>query len=437
MSRALRVRLFLIPLLMLAGCGRCTSSSSTDGAPAPNDSSESSALEPAPQELSTLAQSFEATPAWAQGSDLTVGQAKVDFDSLAPLHGDRLGPLLLACQVKSKQGTDQISAPDMNYKVTMEGLPSFSIRGSKDQRVDVFTIPLVMLERDASIAVSVSDRDVFDSEQLGSISVRFGDRLPMAAENASLVIKCRGMSRKDFEPRLQPALASIDQRPADVDEESLSLTQKEFGPAVGLVGWADPRIQRRVKEFNRLLVALGKKTGKPVLDPRPPRPVGNEDLVELTKRLAPASSYVAIADALELTVTAVECGAVAKAYAKHPSAWRYDDPFDCLIRMRGRARKKTSCNPHRCGGISFLSLSVVQPKGKFERRGFDVFDLVVAGNAVKSVELAAGEEVEFVLLPRDSSPSSRKNLSAAPQLHLLTLGNAYLRLPSTTKPPAQ
>jgi len=410
--------------------------------------------------LTTLAQSIKATPKWYRF--FQPSYQDVAFDKIAPRTGERIGPLLLACRVTTSKNMDVGSGADMRIRVKLDKLPPFSVWGTDDADSGVFTIPLVRLQTGASMSVTVSDEDLTGSEPIGNLTLHFRGKLPMIAKDSSLGIECRGMPRKDFEPKLPGALELLDEslrqvkRLSAIKEDSLRLVTYRFGHAAGLVGWADPRLQKRILQLNEVIASWKDATRKKVVDLRPPRPVHGEKLTELAARLAPADAFVAgwsfgeqHSGGIELAVAAVECGAAAEAYKKHPKAWKFDHPFDCLIRLRGRARSSVSCTPSRCGDSLSFGLVAAGKQTHNSRefaqdlrqrlgREFTVLDLIFEGRPVHSVKLDEGELFELVLLPKAYHPARDKSFAEGKELHLLRWsgGDAvYLRLPHRTRPP--
>lgn len=110
------------------------------------------------------------------------------FRSARALATSDAGALL--CRVHVDGDWDLFADPDLLVRVRGAGVRG-EVWGTENSRTEVFGVPGVRLRRGQQLSFQVIDRDVTFDEQVATVRLRIGDRLPVRAQAGQAEVECR------------------------------------------------------------------------------------------------------------------------------------------------------------------------------------------------------------------------------------------------------
>jgi hypothetical protein len=225
----------------------------------------------APSAYTTLAESAEKRPSWWVGRRPLEAPGGSSFAALeAALVPARPGALtngFVACTVRYGAATDAIpfrEGADL-YGTLRLGARSLSFSGAS------VSAPLVKLAVGDRVAVSARDSDILFDDDLGAATTTYAGVVPFEAKRGHLTLRCGALEPARLEPvvaeHLRLADRAIDKavRGLRFDRDAWDWGAKLSGlpdaesaidDVAALVGFADPRVERRVDWLERARARL-------------------------------------------------------------------------------------------------------------------------------------------------------------------------------------
>ena len=347
-----------VAVLCLAGCcspcKKRSSSSAGAGASASPPAASSKAIPIAPGDdipparWSTPAESDAALPSWASGfgyaPQLEATIAREWFNR-AGAAGATPDEAMALCRVAYDETPDQglkglfnASAPDLTVRVRLDSKTSLSASGPEDTHEIMVSAPLLSAGV-TRLELDLVDRDGIGSDSLATLNVA----IPSSAETTRDMAhaECRLIPRATVESGFDRAAYLTDNEigkvadrlEADLELEDLgrrsilSKVMTAMAPMAALVGWADPRVKRRVEWTDRIVTRH------------------QQLCAELAKREASAHPRTATFSLnwAEWTAEVIgwECGPeVSKRYVPAPRAARKKTP-GCVVALRVQHQRET------------------------------------------------------------------------------------------------
>lgn len=245
-----------------------------------------------PERLGTVEASAKARPRWPGYGGATRAQRSAPYApqptategelllaALAKgpeLHAEAEGALVV-CRVRYSGNPDQgfkalagATAPDLDVELSLTpGLPQLTLHGPEDRHEMFLALPLMTLKNSGHLRLHVYDRDELGRDDLGEVSMD-ATAWPTRAMRGDLTADCAAADRERVEMALTKALADADQALAGLGKDpQIMPSDPTFGvsgiegalaraiePAARLVGWADPRVQRRLTWADRVRASL-------------------------------------------------------------------------------------------------------------------------------------------------------------------------------------
>lgn len=307
-----------------------------------------------PERWTTPAESLKAAPPWAL-EDPRGYNPKAERQNYAPQFPDALftaapkagvvepdEQVLLACVVSYAGSCDGgfkrffgADFPELDVEMVIGRAGKLVGHGGEDQRAIEVSIPLVSLAPADRLLFHVFDRDDGGSrDNLGVVTLT-----PRSlARKQDPAIECRVLGREAVEAKLASEIAEVDKKldqladvaPAPYEETlGMEVLQSSLrGPLTrlaGLVGWADPRVARRLTWASRIEARMGEARARFV----------NEE----ADRLSRSARFTYFSHATEVEAAGITCGKDAvKPYAKEIAiAQRHRSdrgPLGCILRIR-------------------------------------------------------------------------------------------------------
>ncbi|MCP4501919.1 MAG: hypothetical protein GY822_18330 [Deltaproteobacteria bacterium] len=211
------------------------------------------------------AASAEAAPTWTTPAERSAPQVQnlvSLFQSLR--HGEsdeiRKGVLLCDVQVTHPKRWDSFAAPDLNVTLSIgKGDQAFRypFKGPQDRSNFTFSLPLISLQLRNRIGISLTDRDVFQNEFIGSDVDVFAGAMPLTFDSGTFTGECRALIGEalqhqvkksyDASKHLLAQLQSKKKPKADLPFLGLAkkqqhLLHRHLVYLAALVGWHDERL---------------------------------------------------------------------------------------------------------------------------------------------------------------------------------------------------
>jgi hypothetical protein len=241
----------------------------------------------APERWSSPEESLKAKPAWSRWPFYTPESEKKSY---APQLDERVagtlfeafatgsdpapdssGEILLVCSIHYSghcdgglKGLFNSDRPELDAEIALRPGASLLASGPEDDRSMFVSIPLVSLKPTEKLAIHLFDRDGGSSRDDLGITRLTGRQLTTKAKGDT-AIDCRRIPRAIVEEQLTKELATVDQaiseladpKPAPTNEalnvEHLRfLLRQSVQRIAALVGWADPRVTRRLEWIGRV-----------------------------------------------------------------------------------------------------------------------------------------------------------------------------------------
>jgi hypothetical protein len=390
------------------------------------DAAAAPPVEAVPETLGTPASSLAAAPAFwrkkssayapALESPLTI----FDAASAANAPGVAIACRLSAGRYKEDKIMPAFDKADLMVTATFgegKGRMTFHALGPEDTNEIDFVLPLLPLAEGKSVAVSLTDRDVFSNDNVARFTITHRSAAPLTIRAASVRGECRSVPRAVIEASFQSARTSADNALAEMALERPDITQPssdvgrpsdglgamtyELQGLAALVGWDDPRVVRRV---GRALALRGSQAAE----------IARQAALIRAALPSPAGGATPMADgALEVRATKYECGPnVVKAYLKWMESQTERERLTasgCVAHFEVRSR---TAYPIELHGSMGSSIGPLKSLGLISKAGFwfrlDLFAEVKNGAVVKlpsnKRRLRLGEAAEVVgLLYKDGS----------------------------------
>jgi hypothetical protein len=246
-----------------------------------------------PEHLGTVEASAKARPPWpgyagATGRPQrsapyapqpTASEGELLLAALAKgpeLHTEAEGALVV-CRVRYSGNPDQgfkalagATAPDLDVELSLTpGLPQLTLHGPEDRHEMFLALPLMTLKKTGHLRLHVYDRDELGRDDLGEVGMDAA-AWPTRATRGDLTADCAAADREQVEVALTKALTEADKALSALgNDPQIMPADPTFGvggtegalaravePAARLVGWADPRVQRRLTWAERVRGAL-------------------------------------------------------------------------------------------------------------------------------------------------------------------------------------
>ncbi len=253
--------------------------------------------EPAPAQLGSPAASKAAAPGWWMRWPRIKQRPEYApqphspgelFDAADEKPGqlESIADALLACRLEAgkffeKKGVqliepgafaeaDLLAAAAVKPASSAPGLVT-TARGKEDTNRMFFTVPLAKMARGDALVINVFDRDVMTVKAIEQLTLAFDGATPIRARGERAAAECRVLPRPWLEAQLAEKLKKLDAELETYDDRyhphlpGRGLTH-EIGPAAhgdflrgridqaaALVGWDDPRINKRVKRLQAIV----------------------------------------------------------------------------------------------------------------------------------------------------------------------------------------
>ncbi|MDC3958905.1 hypothetical protein [Polyangium jinanense] len=315
-----------------AAASKLPASPATEKPPAPPP------LEPIPERLGTPASSRAKKPIWSMASESYAPQPTdrhaLFVASSGPLQGEQVG-LICRLGINTKNHGDFDGEADLSVDVSItQGKEVVRCRagGPEDTMEMWFSVPLVTLEKGAKVRVTSIDRDLVFDDGIERVAATFNGSYPLTAKGRVSQLECRPLGRELVERHLEQPRNVADKALATMEAVRPDLSERYFGLGMGgdsgawsarsaienlagLVGWDDPRVERRVERLAAQEKRIKDELGAAVEAMR-------------GKLEAPADGPTPMADGgIAVRVTSYACGPdVAKKYRKHV-AFKTRDEF--------------------------------------------------------------------------------------------------------------
>lgn len=228
-----------------------------------------------PAQPSTSADSELQAPGWAKGGldriDQEEGRALFERAGAGPFEAGTFAGGLVVCKVGVDGWTDGrglFGSPDLTTHLTLGDNAQTIVRGEEDTQTMVVAQALATLAPGAAIRARVVDRDFFRDRTLATIQGKYRGTLPWVGGRGPATLECRALVGAALDEALVERLAGCDEVLTEVapkvafdPENAMDLgfaasglvwaRNTLRGPA-RLVGWADPRVSRRVEWYRRI-----------------------------------------------------------------------------------------------------------------------------------------------------------------------------------------
>ncbi len=276
--------LAMVPGLVLVEAGCCPPcKKGNDGTP-PQATAVASASEvslgpgedTAPSRWCSPAESKAAAPSWATAlwyaPQAPEAEAKEWFEAGSQTAYPESEESMAVCRVTYSGDPDQgfnavfgTNAPDLSVKVKLPGDLALYAAGPEDSHRMLLTVPLLAKGAWAPIELSLSDRDTLGSTALDTLKVPMPPGGEVSEGQSSAT--CLLVPREVVEKEVRRMCSNADMRleglgkalSANLSHQMLGAAglgsdlEKALDPAASLVGWADPRVKRRVAWADRIL----------------------------------------------------------------------------------------------------------------------------------------------------------------------------------------
>jgi hypothetical protein len=228
-----------------------------------------------PAKPSTRAESEAAAPPWAKRGldEIPLKERRALFEQLGdqPVEAGALAGAVLLCEMWVKGETDHpglFAIADLTTVLTIGKNPRIEVRGEEDSSAVFVAIPQATLEPGDSIRAQVIDRDVFRDRTIGTVRGTYKGTLPWTGRAGRAVAECRALAGPALDKLLAERLAGADHwltetapyvafDPEDTVDfgftaNRVDQTRTAVRRLAALVGWADPRVQRRLEWQRRI-----------------------------------------------------------------------------------------------------------------------------------------------------------------------------------------
>lgn len=321
-----------------------------------------------PEVRSTFQQSLAARPEWANEDESALPQ--IPWRELTRAFEERGAVRLpardveeLVCKVTYSGDPDSLFcvAPDLDITLKVGEIGPIALHNADDAHDAFLSVGPLTLRGDERISARLVDRNSFGSEEaLGVVAGSLRGELPLRARRGLGSIECVGLPRAEVEAILARSLAEADEQLTALAGSRLSPIKGDedfglaarFGPArdriedaAALVGWADPRVARRLAWERRLGERFADKAASLVRD------LSQLGIDEMVHDSDPP---------VALRVMGLSCGAdVQKAYAKADQAWGRGAlrRWGCVLRVSIENRGESTHSMH----LSWAPLSPSAP----------------------------------------------------------------------------
>jgi hypothetical protein len=151
---------------------------------------------------------------WKRSGEPQIDRPDVVFDGLAAVASDAFEGGVVLCRVKvahnNKYDSDVANtAPDLSLEITFGGTRRSS-HGPDDAWGATLSFGGVDVAKDAAIVVTLVDRDVGGSDEVGSQALVYTGRFPISLHTEAFEGECRAMPRSAFDGELLAKLATLD-----------------------------------------------------------------------------------------------------------------------------------------------------------------------------------------------------------------------------------
>jgi hypothetical protein len=375
-----------------------------------------------PEVRSTFQQSLAARPEWANDDEGALPQ--LAWRELTRAFEERGAVRLpardveeLVCKVTYRGNPDSWFSvePDLNVTLKVGEIGPIALHNADDVHDAMLSVGPLTLRGDERISAHLIDRNSFGSnEDLGVVAGSLRGELPLRARRGLGSIECGGLPRAEVEAILARSLADADEQltalagsrlsPIKGDEDfglaaKFAPARDKIESAAALVGWADPRVARRLAWERRLGERFADKAASLVRD------LSQLGIDEMVYDSAPP---------VALRVMGLSCGAdVQKAYAKADQAWGRGAlrRWGCVLRVSIENRGESTHFMH----LSWAPLSPSEPmmlalgSGKSMKLQPIEVEGAEHGDGVDEVRrLRAGARGVVILVPLGPIPAAKE-----------------------------
>lgn len=247
-----------------------------------------------PDKPTTRAESEAAAPHWAKGGldEIPPAELHALYEKLGePVDAGAIAGALLICSVDVGGPTDNpglFDLPDLTTVLTFGKNPRVELRGSEDTSGMYIASAQATLTPGDSIRATVIDRDFLRDRTIGSVRGTYKGTLPWKGKAGRATVECRALVGPKLDAALTERLAGCDQALTEVAprvafqpeledlgflDSGLTWARTALRRPAALVGWADPRVQRRLEWMRRIeqpFVAAAKQFLAETLAKTPP-----------------------------------------------------------------------------------------------------------------------------------------------------------------------
>jgi hypothetical protein len=234
-----------------------------------------------PAQPSTPTASLRARPSWGKLDNVRSGNEVLTeyapqldkpneiFMAAAPLGSNDVERGLLVCRVQTFAKADTFAGDDLQVRVAFGSTPLMANDGPEDANLGFVSAPLASLKKGNTVRFEVFDRDVWSLQDITRPQVTWnGGALTVLDPGAT--IECRGLSGESLNNLASVHAAEADQLVSRLQRSKLDgefadwkypsfavvEAQRGVGNVAALVGWDDPRVQRRVGSFDAALASV-------------------------------------------------------------------------------------------------------------------------------------------------------------------------------------
>lgn len=228
-----------------------------------------------PTQPSTRADSELHAPTWAKGGldVLPPDEAAAIFASLGSelVAPGRLAGAVIVCRASVTRWIDNhgiFNAPDLSLTLKLGDNPVVEARGPEDSHEMFVSMALATLAPDDTIRAQVRDRDILSDTRLGAPKGKYTGELPWTARGGRVTLECRALAGAALERVVSERLAICDRVLTDPNPamefsiesfvrfgylvSGLGIRRGVLRRLATLVGWADPRLLRRLEWERRI-----------------------------------------------------------------------------------------------------------------------------------------------------------------------------------------
>lgn len=233
--------------------------------------------DPIPPPSSYLA-SLKARPSWGRFEDGVAGAPTEQFAPQlsrpldvfvrsAPIAGD-VERAFVICRFQSFNHHDAFAGDDLHVRAKLAALPEVAADGPEDANLGFASAPLVTLKKGDPLAFEVYDRDVFGMAVITKASATFA--APFTYVDTGAAVECRALAGaaltdavRSYGQKADVAVAKVAKDRVDpyspdwsADHGDRQSAERATGDVAALLGWVDPRTQRRVAGLEAATDAL-------------------------------------------------------------------------------------------------------------------------------------------------------------------------------------